>query len=87
MSPESSTAADGVATDAKVTPEHLRAKFGELQMEVDTTTGAAKNTAVTIAAGIAVVVVLSVFALGLRRGKKRTTVVEVRRVSSATATQ
>ncbi len=80
MSPDSSTLPGDVASDAKVTPEHLRAKFGELQLEVDTTTGAAKDTAVTVAAAIAVVVVLSVFAIGLRRGKKRTTIVEVRRV-------
>ena len=80
MSLESSTLAGDAATGTKVTPEQLRAKFGELQQEVDTTTGAAKDTAVTVAAAVAVVVVLSVFAIGLRRGKKRTTVVEVRRL-------
>lgn len=80
MSTESSTSAGGVATGDKVTPDHLRAKFGELQLEVDTTTEAARDTVMTVGAVIAVVVVLSVFAFGLRRGKKRTTVVEIRRV-------
>jgi hypothetical protein len=66
--------------DEKVTPEHLRAKFNELQGGVDASAEAAKGTAVAIGTVVAVVVVLGVFMLGLRRGKKRTTVVEIRRV-------
>lgn len=65
--------------DEKITPAQIRAKFGELQGEVDSTTAAAKDTVVTIGAVVAVVIVLSVFALGRRRGKKHTTVVEIRR--------
>lgn len=70
----------GPAPDDKITPEHLRAKFRELQGEVDSTADAAKSTAVTVGAVVVTVVVLGVFLLGRRRGRKRTTVVEIRRV-------
>ena len=78
MSAEKSTAT--VDADGKVTPDDLRAKFNELQGGVDASAEAAKGTAVAIGTAVVVVVVLGVFILGLRRGKKRTTVVEIRRV-------
>lgn len=64
----------------KITPDDLRAKFRELQGEVDTTTEAAKSTALTVGAAAATVVVLAVFLLGRRRGRRRMTVLEIRRV-------
>lgn len=69
-----------IDTDQKVTPGDLRAKLNELQGDVVATTDAAKGTAIVFGATVAVVVVLGVFMFGLRRGKKRTTVVEIRRV-------
>ncbi len=68
------------ATDGKITPDDIRAKFGELHSDVDNRAEAAKGTAVTVGAVVAVGVVLAVFVLGMRRGRKRTTVVEIRRV-------
>lgn len=67
-------------TTGRITPDDLRAKFRELQTEVDATTESAKDTAVTVAAVVATVVVLGVFLLGRRRGRKQTTFVEIRRV-------
>ncbi|MBS1847426.1 MAG: hypothetical protein JST73_04030 [Actinobacteria bacterium] len=67
-------------TGQKVTPDDLRAKFRELQGEVDSTADAAKSTAVTAGAVVATALVLGVFLLGRRRGRKRSTVVEIRRV-------
>ncbi len=75
------TDVDGVTgVKRPITPDDLRAKFRDLEGEVDSTTEAAKGTAVTVAAVVATVVVLGVFVLGRRRGRKRTTVVEIRRV-------
>lgn len=68
------------ATEGQITPETIKSKLGELQGEVTTQAEAAKGTALTIGAALAVGVVLAVFVLGVRRGKKRTTVVEIRRV-------
>ena len=77
MSAHKSTTVD---VDERVTPDDLRAKFNELQGGVDASAEAAKGTAVAVGTVVVVVVVLGVFILGLRRGKKRTTVVEIRRV-------
>ena len=66
--------------DKKITPADLEAKFGELQGDVNEQAEAAKTTVATIGAVVAVVVVLSVFLFGKRRGRKKTTVVEVRRI-------
>jgi hypothetical protein len=64
----------------KITPDDLRAKFAELRGEVDSTADAAKSTALTVGAVVGTALVLGVFLLGRRRGRKRTTVVEIRRV-------
>ncbi|MDQ6697326.1 MAG: hypothetical protein M3Z46_07695 [Actinomycetota bacterium] len=66
--------------DRKITPSDLESKFEELQGDVNEQAEAAKSTAATIGAVVAVVVVLGIFLLGKRRGKKKTTVIEVRRL-------
>ncbi len=71
---------DTTASGGKITPDHLRSKFRELQGEVDATAESAKSTALAVGAAVATVVVLGVFLLGRGRGRKRTTVVEIRRV-------
>jgi len=58
----------------------IEAKFRELHGEVDTKAEAAKTTAVTVGAAVVVGVVVVAFLFGRGRGKKRTTVVEIRRV-------
>lgn len=68
------------ATRERITPDDIRAKFDEIQGGVETRAEAARSTAATVGAVVAVAAVVVVFYLGVRRGKKRTTVVEIRRV-------
>ena len=65
--------------EERVEPEDIESKFRELQSDVVTTTEAAKGTAVAVGAAAGVVVLLLVFFLGRSRGKKKSTIVEVRR--------
>jgi hypothetical protein len=58
----------------------LEAKFRELQGEVTETTESAKSTLVTVGAVALVVVIAVAFLAGRRKGRRRTTVVEVRRI-------
>lgn len=63
----------------KITRDDLEAKFRELTGEVEDRADAARSTAVTVGAVLAVTVVIGVFLFGRRRGRKSTTIVEVRR--------
>ncbi len=66
--------------EAQITPDDLEAKFRELQGEVEVVGEEAMNKLVVIGAVILVGVVLVAFALGRRRGNKKRTVVEIRRI-------
>jgi hypothetical protein len=66
-------------TTEKISRNDIEAKLREIQGEVDETAESAKGMAVAVGAAIAVGVVVVVFLLGKRRGKRGTTVVEVRR--------
>jgi hypothetical protein len=63
-----------------ITRDDLESKFRELQGEVDDTAEQAAGVAVVVGVGVAVALLAVAFFLGTRRGKKRTTVVEIRRV-------
>jgi hypothetical protein len=63
----------------KITRADIEAKFRELTGDVEDRADAAKGTAVTIGAVVVVAVVLGVFLFGRSRGRKKTTVIEVRR--------
>jgi hypothetical protein len=58
----------------------LEAKMRELQGGVTETAEAATNTLVTVGAVVAVSIIAIAFLLGRRKGRRRTTVVEVRRI-------
>ena len=58
----------------------LEAKFRELQGDVEETAHSATSTLVTVGAVVLVGVVAVAFLLGRRKGRRRTTVVEVRRI-------
>jgi hypothetical protein len=58
----------------------LEAKLRELQGNVEETKESAIATAIAVGAVVAVGVVAVAFMLGRRKGRKRTTVVEVRRI-------
>jgi hypothetical protein len=67
-------------TAKAVTRGDLEAKLRQIQGDVETTTANAKPYLLMAGAAGAVVLVGLAYLLGRRRGKKRTTVVEIRRV-------
>jgi hypothetical protein len=68
------------APAGRIRRDDLEAKFRELQGDVKETTDEAKSYA-AVAAAVFVVGVLAVgFVLGRRRGRRKTTIVEIRRV-------
>ncbi len=66
--------------DAPITPDDLRAKFEALQGDVQGRVEDKKTSIAAVAAGGAVVLMLVFFLLGKRSGKKRSAIVEIRRV-------
>jgi hypothetical protein len=64
----------------RITRDDLERKFRELEGEVTESKEKVASTVLAIGAGVLVVVVAVAFLMGRRRGKKRTTVVEVRRI-------
>ncbi len=68
------------ADTGTVSRDDIEAKLRELRGEVDSVGERAKGGAVVVGAVAAVAILATVYLLGRRRGKKRTTVVEVRRV-------
>lgn len=67
-------------TEERVTRDDLETKLREIKGEVDTTATAAKPVGLAVGVAVAVAVVGLVYLLGRRSAKKKTTVVEVRRV-------
>ncbi len=65
---------------ARVNRADIEAKLREIRGEVDTTATAAKPTAMTMAIVAGVALLGAAYLLGRRKGKKRSTVVEIRRV-------
>ena len=63
-----------------ITREDLEAKLREIGGEVDEHVTNTKHIAITAGAVVLAVVIAGVFLLGRRRGKKLTTIVEIRRV-------
>ena len=64
----------------KITRADIEAKLGELRGEVDDRTQAAKVPAIAVAVGVVVLSVVAAYWFGKRRGKKRQTVLEIRRI-------
>lgn len=63
-----------------ITRNTLEAKFRELEGNVSDTRESATSTLIAVGAVVAVGVVAIAFLAGRRRGKRRSTVVEVRRL-------
>lgn len=68
------------AATGPVSRDDIEAKLRELRQEVDTVGEAAKGGAMVVGAVAVVAVIAAVYLLGRRKGKKRMTVVEIRRV-------
>ena len=65
---------------SRITRSDLEGKFREIQDDVQGKVVSKKDTMKAVAIGAGVVVVLLVYVLGRRSGKKKTTLVEIRRV-------
>ena len=68
------------ATAPQITRADIEAKFRELQGGATKRAEAAGATALKVAVGVLAVVVVSAFILGRRKGRRQTTIVEIRRV-------
>lgn len=68
------------AAPAKITPQEIENQLKTLQGDIQGRVDEKKTSIASVAAGGAVVVMIIFFLLGKRSGKKRSTVVEIRRV-------
>jgi hypothetical protein len=62
-----------------ITRDDIKAKLLEIQGEATSTVEDAKTTIVGVAAAVGVVVLVAVYVLGRRAGRRRSTVIELRR--------
>mgnify|MGYP003348721727 CR=1 FL=1 len=69
-----------MARTEPISRSDIEAKLRALQGDVQERVEDRRGTIVTIAAAVGVVVVVAVFLLGRRSGKRRSAVVEIRRV-------
>ncbi len=67
-------------SDGRITRADIEGKLRDMRGDVEETAEAAKAPIMAIAGGVVVAVVLIAFLLGKRRGRRRSTVVEIRRV-------
>ena len=75
-----SVPAAGTGPDGKVEIGDIRAKLSEIRGEVDETTAKAKPIALYAAVGGSLLLIVLAFALGRRRGQRKATWVEIRRL-------
>ncbi len=68
------------AADTKITPQDIENKLKALQGDVQSKVEDKKSTIASVAAGGGIVLLLIFFLLGKRSGKKRSAIVEIRRV-------
>jgi hypothetical protein len=64
----------------RITRDQIEAKFRELTGDVDEELASARSQAVTVALAVGVALVAVVFLIGRRSGRRRSAVVEVRRI-------
>lgn len=69
-----------MSTTDKITRDDLEAKFRELKDDVDDTTETAKSYAMAAAVGAGLLIFVVAFVAGRKRGVKKSTVVEIRRI-------
>lgn len=66
--------------EGRITRGDIEAKLREMRGEVEQTAEAAKTPIMAVAGGVGAAVVILAFLLGKRRGRRKSTVVEIRRV-------
>jgi hypothetical protein len=64
----------------RITRDQIEAKFRELTGGVDEEISSARSQAVTVGLAVGVAVVAVIFLIGRRSGRRRSAVVEVRRI-------
>ena len=64
----------------RITRGDIEVKLHEMRGDVEETAQEAKTPLLAIAGGVAVAIVIVAFMLGKRRGRRKSTVVEIRRV-------
>ncbi|MGD9702617.1 MAG: hypothetical protein AB7Q42_07595 [Acidimicrobiia bacterium] len=67
-------------SQTRISRDDLEAKLSALQGGFETKVADRKKTIMAVGAGIGVAIVILFFLLGRRSGKKKTTIVEIRRV-------
>ncbi|HSH11197.1 MAG TPA: hypothetical protein VLA10_05370 [Ilumatobacter sp.] len=67
-------------TPSKITPDDLEQKLRAFQGDVQAKMESKKSTALAIGGGAVVVLLIVFFLLGKRSGRKKTTLVEIRRI-------
>ena len=72
--------AEAEALHRPIQRRDLEAKFRELQGEAEDTYESATNTLLTVGAVVVVGVIAVAYLFGRRKGKKRTTLVEIHRL-------
>jgi pyruvate/2-oxoglutarate dehydrogenase complex dihydrolipoamide acyltransferase (E2) component len=78
--PSAKDAPKGSGPGGRIEITDIRSKLGEIQGEVDDTTEGAKSIAPYAAAGGVLLLVVLAFLMGRRRGKRKATWVEIRRL-------
>lgn len=73
-------ATNGHAQRAPITREDLEAKLRDLTGDVSSTVETARGIGVAVAVGAGVLFVVTAYWLGRRKGRKRKTVLEIRRI-------
>ena len=66
--------------DKRISPEDIRNKLNEITGSVGDELESTKGTAITVGAIALGVLVVAVFLIGRRRGKRLATIVEIRRI-------
>lgn len=64
----------------KITPADLESKFREVQGQVDAVAEDGRQKAIPIAVGAGLLLIVLVYLLGKRSGKRKSTVVQIRRL-------
>jgi len=74
------TATTSVGEGGEVSRDDIESKLRELRGEVDAVGESSRKVAGVVVVAVVVVVIAVTYLLGKRKGRKKTTVVEVRRV-------
>ncbi len=67
-------------TESKITPEDLRDKLQAFQGDVQGKVDDQKTSIAAVAGGVGMALMIIMFLLGKRAGKKKSAIVEIRRV-------